>query len=227
MNEDNPDRRMQYCEWFQHMHEDEEFVGKMVWSDEAQFKLNGTVNRHNCVYWAAENPHIHVDKAVNLPGLNVWCGLSSRGLIGPFFFEATVTGLVYLDMLHTSILPAIRALYGNERFYLQHDGAPPHYHRDVRAYLDEILPGQWIGRRGAVEFPPRSPDLTPLNFHLWGTLKNVVYHRKPATLVALREEIEMSCAAITVDTLVNVARAVVRRNQKCLDANGSHYEHLL
>jgi hypothetical protein len=32
-----------------------------------------------------------------------------------------------------------------ERFYLQEDGAPPHYHRHVRAYLDHTLPGRWIG----------------------------------------------------------------------------------
>ena len=41
------------------------------------------------------------------------------------------------------------------------------------------------------------------------------------------QEIETPCAAIHVDTLVNVAQAVVRRNQKCLDADGNHFEHLL
>jgi len=50
------------------VNEDEVFVTKIVWSDEAQFKLNETVNRHNCVYWAPENLHVEVDKAVNLPG---------------------------------------------------------------------------------------------------------------------------------------------------------------
>ena len=69
INDDDPDRQMQFCEWFQQMvNEDEEFVTKIVWSDEAQFKLNGTMNRHNCVYWAPENLHVHVGKAVNLPG---------------------------------------------------------------------------------------------------------------------------------------------------------------
>jgi hypothetical protein len=43
-------------------------------------------------------------------GLNVWCGLSTRGFIGPFFFEGTVTDLAYLNMLRTSILPAIHGL---------------------------------------------------------------------------------------------------------------------
>jgi len=84
------------------------------------------------------------------------------------------------------------------------------------AYLNENLPGQWIGRRGAVEFPPCSPDLKPLDFYIWGTLKDVVYHRKLATLAVLQEEIEVACAAIHMDTLINVAEAVVRRNQKCL-----------
>ncbi|GFQ87366.1 DUF4817 domain-containing protein [Trichonephila clavata] len=78
------------------------FMGSIIWSDEAQFKLNGTVNRHNCVYWGEENPHITIEKAVNLPGVNVWCGLSSRGLIGPFRFEGTVTGINYLTMLADS-----------------------------------------------------------------------------------------------------------------------------
>ena len=97
----------------------------------------------------------------------------------------------------------------------------------MRAYLDENLPGQWIGQRGAVEFPTRSPDLTPLDFYLWGTLKDVVYRRKLASLAVLWEEIETACAAIHVDTFVNVAQAAVRHNQKCLDTDGNHFEHLL
>ena len=86
---------------------------------------------------------------------------------------------------------------------------------------------QWIGRRGAVEFPPLSPDLTSLDFYLWDTLKDVVYRKKLATLAVLWEETETACAAIHVDTLFNVAQAVVRRNQKCLDTDGNHFEHLL
>ena len=102
MNEDDTDRRLEYCGWFESMmRDDESLAGKVDRSDEAHFKPNGTVNRHNCVYWSSENPHIHLEEHVNLPGLTVWCGLSSRGLIGPFFFKGTVTGALYLDMLQT------------------------------------------------------------------------------------------------------------------------------
>ena len=45
----------------------------------------------------------------------------------------TVTGQVCLKTLRVSVLPAIHTLYGNEEFYFQQDGAPPRYHRDIRA----------------------------------------------------------------------------------------------
>ena len=128
-NEDNPDRRMEYCEWFQDIvNENEESAGKFVWTDEVQFKLNVSVNCHSCVYWAPENPHLHMDRAVNRPEVSVWCGLSVHGLTGPFFFKGTITGAAYLGMLQTRILSVIQNLYGNEILYMQQGGARLHYH---------------------------------------------------------------------------------------------------
>jgi len=127
-------------------------------------------------------------------------------------------------MLRSSILPAIRALYENSEVFYQQDGAPPHYHRDVRAFLDENLQGHWIG---TFEFPPRSPDLTPMDFYLWGTLKDVVYRKKPTMVGDLHAEIiRAACAAIPTNTLTEVAQSTVRRCNRCLAANGNHFEHL-
>jgi hypothetical protein len=141
MIEDDPDRRLEFCGWIQReVGEDAHFLGMIVWTGEATFKLNGTVNRHNCVYWFYENPNVHVNKAVNLPGLSVWCDVSSSGVEGSFFFEGTVTGAACLNMLQESIVPAVRQLYGDEDMWYQQDWAPPHYHRDVRAYLDDTFP---------------------------------------------------------------------------------------
>ena len=63
------------------------------------------------------------------------------------------------------------------------------------------------------------------NFYLWGSLKDDVYRRKPATLDDMGESIAMSCAAITLDTLQNAVHAAVRRLPQCLDADGGHFEH--
>jgi len=34
--------------------------------------------------------------------------------------------------------------------YFQHDGAPPHYTRRVREYLNASFPNRWLGRGGPV-----------------------------------------------------------------------------
>ena len=44
------------------------------------------------------------------------------------------------------------------RIIFQQDGAPPHYETEVRKWLNEKFPGKWIGRRGAIEWAPRSLD---------------------------------------------------------------------
>ena len=54
------------------------------------------------------------------------------------------------------------------------DGAPAHFSTGVRDHLDNIYPLRWIGRGGPVAWPPRSPDLNPPDFLLWGHLKNLV-----------------------------------------------------
>ncbi|KAJ4426918.1 hypothetical protein ANN_26717 [Periplaneta americana] len=67
LNEDDHDRRIEFCEWYQaKCAEDNQFPYKIVWSDEATFKLNGSINRRNCTYWAANNPHVIVEHHVNL-----------------------------------------------------------------------------------------------------------------------------------------------------------------
>ena len=54
----------------------------------------------------------------------------------------TVSDQMYLQVLQTSIFPTIREMFGYEVFCLQQDGTPPHCHQDVRAYLDDTVPGR-------------------------------------------------------------------------------------
>jgi hypothetical protein len=78
----------------------------------------------------------------------------------------------YLALLQEDLVPAWAALFPNpldpdlpdERIWYQQDGAPPHYAVIVRRYLEEVFPNWWIRRRDQIEWPARSPDLTPLDF---------------------------------------------------------------
>jgi hypothetical protein len=60
----------------------------------------------------------------------------------------------------------------------QQDGAPPHWGRIVRDYLDATFPNRWLGTDGPLAWPPRSPDITPPDLFLWGYFKDKVYATK-------------------------------------------------
>ena len=64
--------------------------------------------------------------------------------------------------------------------YFQQDGAPPHYSWLVTEHLNLTFPGRWIGRGGPINWPARSPDLTLLDYGIWGWM-NIVYERKVNT----------------------------------------------
>ncbi|KAJ8955675.1 hypothetical protein NQ318_008544 [Aromia moschata] len=69
--------------------------------------------------------------------------------------------------------------------HLQFDGAPIHNAVIVRNWFNENFPNRSIGRSSPlIRWPPRSPGITPLDFFLWGTIKNKVY----ATRRQTREE---------------------------------------
>ncbi|KAI8778122.1 solute carrier organic anion transporter family member 2B1 X3 [Biomphalaria glabrata] len=95
----------------------------------------------------------------------------------------------------------------------------------MMSFISNKMPGQWIGRRRPIEFPARSPDLTPLDFFLWDTVKDEVYKRKPHHLDTLWNEIQVVGAEISVDTLVRCTESVLTRTQQCIDPEGHQFEH--
>lgn len=237
LNEDDFDRRLQFCENMQNIcNDDGNFARNILFTDEASFCLNGTVNRHNCRYWSTENPHWMQEAHTQHPQkLNVWAGILRNRILGPFFFEDTLNGEGYLDFLEYQLVPALATLYPDyddqdtpERtIWLQQDGAPPHYARPVRDYLNEVFQHRWIGRRGEIEWPARSPDLTPLDFFLWGYLKERVYKNKPLDLETLKVKIRNEIRQIPEQVIENVQNEFVLRLGYCQVVNGQQFEHLI
>ncbi|CAI6354061.1 unnamed protein product [Macrosiphum euphorbiae] len=76
-------------------------------------------------------------------------------------------------------------------------------------------------------WPPRSPDLTPPDFFLWGYLKGRVYKNRPQTLDELKSNITMEINLINVSVLHKVATNVVKRVRACINEQGSHFEYML
>jgi len=70
--------------------------------------------------------------------------------------------------------------------------------------------------------------LTPLDFFLWGFLKEVVYITPSATIEELKNKIVDACASIPREMLLKVTHhEVLKRMEMCLKVNGQNFEHLL
>ena len=80
---------------------------------------------------------------------------------------------VYLDMLELYVAPQLEEF--QPWIIFQQDGAPPHCGSHIRLFLDATFPNRWNGRDGPTPWPPLSPDITPLDFFLWGYVKNKVF----------------------------------------------------
>lgn len=145
------------------------------------------------------------------------------GFIGPFFKPATVNGDRYLKMLQDFFLPKWNALQGSQHFHFMQDGAPPHFSLAVRAFLDQHLGNRWVGRGVQptnLSWPPRSPDLTPCDFFLWGHIKELVYSRKPQSYYELVLYITEAFDSIDVATLQRVFDSIPNRYAQCVRENG-------
>jgi hypothetical protein len=58
-------------------------------------------------------------------------------------------------------------------------------------------------------------------------VKDLVYNNKARTVDALKDAIRREVAAVTDVTLQNVIVSLETRIEKCLDAGGGHFEHML
>lgn len=237
LNECDGDRRLEFCERIMDLCQlNPHFSNRILFSDEATFCLNGTINRQNCRYWSRDNPRWMMEVNTQYPRkVNVWAGIIENRIIGPYFFDGSLNAEGYLRFLETFLIPTLKTLYPSEEnpnevdhhVWFQQDGAPPHFGHNVRAYLNAVFPGRWIGRRGAIEWPARSPDLTPLDFFLWGYLKSKVYVNRPDNLEDLKLRIQQEIEQISPQTIQNVLSGFRNRLAYCQEVNGLQFEHLL
>lgn len=208
---------------------DARFLQNIIWSDEANFYLNGFVNAHNAHYWAVANPCIADPvKTLEKEKITVWLAVSRLEFLEPVFFKnsETVQGANYMQLCLQGVLEPFLNKYDWPFIYMQ-DGAPAHWKKEVRQWLNEKLPNRWIGRGGPIRWPPRSPDLTLCDFWMWGDLKNRVY--RPGahyeSLEQLEGEIRIQINNLQHSSYQRALDNYKSRLQACVDEEGSYFEH--
>ncbi|GFV46139.1 uncharacterized protein TNCV_1256951 [Trichonephila clavipes] len=92
------------------------------------------------------------------------------------------------------------------------DGATSHTANPVKAFLIQTFgEDRIVSRHCRYPWPPRSPDLTPVDFWLWGYLKSRVYLSGPSSLSELKDAIRREVSSIHPDVLHSTVAGFVTR----------------
>jgi hypothetical protein len=138
--------------------------------------------------------------------------------------KAKINAAYYVSNLLPKLIEDCDALL-KETFIFQQDGAPAHSARLAQDWLQQNTP-EFINKD---EWPPNSPDLNPLDYHVWGAMleKYKAFTPKPKTKAELKVVLEQIWADLPQEPIDKAILAFLKRLQACVAANGSHFEHQL
>ncbi|CAK9806866.1 hypothetical protein ANTPLA_LOCUS5061 [Anthophora plagiata] len=129
-------------------------------------------------------------------------------------------------MIIQCFVPKLQDMYVNDMWF-QQDGTTCYTARETIQLLHESFPVRVISRFGDQNWPPRSCNLTPLDFFLWGSLKSKVYTNKPTTTHALKEEIGRCINEIQPHLCKTVMENFDKRVRMCQQSRGDHLPDML
>ncbi|GFV88449.1 transposable element tc3 transposase [Trichonephila clavipes] len=140
----------------------------------------------------------------------------------------SITGQRYASLLRNKIILDLQARQCVSRIIFMQDRAPPHITRCVKDVLKHHFTEERVISRQIPHLcPPRSSDLNPCEFWLWGHLKQLVSCDQPRTLPDLKDSISRYVLNISKNTLRSTVEHSILRFQIVAENDGHHVEHLL
>ncbi|EFN81251.1 hypothetical protein EAI_03982, partial [Harpegnathos saltator] len=115
------------------------FEVSVLFTDGIKFTQDAIVNFHNQHLWTYENPHaVNQSRHQHQFSCNVWAGIIGDMLIGPVFLPFTLNGRDYTQFLETELSTLLQdvPLVTRTRIWFMHNGAPAHFSRPTREYLN-------------------------------------------------------------------------------------------
>ena len=77
------------------------------------------------------------------------------------------------------------------------------------------------------QWPPNSPDLNPLDYHVWGAMLEA-YHKlqaKPKTIAELKEALQLIWDNLPQGPIDTAVKDFSKRLKACVEAGGGHFEY--
>lgn len=207
-------------------------VKKVFFTDEKLFYVSPSVNSQNDRVWSAGrkryvNPQrLLVQRAKFSASVMVSAGVSygGKGSIHFVAEKAKINADYYTNNLLPKLIEDCNNLAPNE-FIFQQDGAPAHTSRLAQGWLEQHCP-DFIKKD---EWPPNSPDLNPLDFHVWGAMleKYQAYKPKPKNKAELKTVLQAIWDNLPQEPIDRAVLSFRSRLLACIRAQGGHFEHLL
>jgi len=134
-----------------------------------------------------------------------------------------VNGQYYRNVLLSQhMIPAIKHV-ARDTFVFQQDSALAHRARDTIQLLqretpDFIGPGLW---------PPNSPDLSPVDYKIWGVMQQRVDESRINSVDELKQRLHDVLHGVQQHIIDLAVTQWRQRLTACVRAHGRHFEHLL
>jgi len=205
---------------------------KVFFTDEKIFYLDPPMNTQNDRVWAsgrkrdiASERLLH-QRAKFSRRVMVSAGVCYNGK-GRLHFvpeKAKINADYYISNLLPELLEDCFEKVGNS-FIFQQDGAPAHTANQTQNFLHMNCP-DFIGKD---EWPPNSPDLNPLDYHVWGEMmtRYSSLNPKPTDINQLKEALQNIWNELPQASINKAVRTFRQRLQLCIAGEGGHFEQLL
>jgi len=194
---------------------------QVFFTDEKIFYLNPPVNNQNNRVWSngrkrdVDPQRLLVQRAKFSAHVMVSAGIcySGKGRLHFVAEKAKINAEYYVNNLLPRLIDDCHKL------------APAHTSRHAQKWLQQNSP-YFIKKN---EWPPYSPDLNPLDFHIWGAMveKYQAYTPKPVNLMELKIVLEAIWNDLPQEPIKKAVLGFRKRLQACIRADGGHFEHRL
>lgn len=127
LKEDDLPKRYNFCAHVNNsIQNDRNWLKRIIFSDEATLHLNGTINCHNCYYYARENEHRIMEKPLKSASITIWTMIPYDGRLQFRILNQTMNGDRYEEVLSQIVIPTLNQVRYLHHIY-QQDGASVHW----------------------------------------------------------------------------------------------------
>ena len=218
-------------------------IDNVCWTDECMVGTGHSSNRQNDGVWYVQG---EIDEDAMLrersfqgPTVHMFVLVHSRiGVIGPHFIDeidcpedprTTLTALRYRALMRDTVVPELKERLGSafDSCWFQQDGASVHTAKTSLEYLQSVFGERLISNKTGFVWPPYSPDLSPLDFWFWSTMRRLIGEDNPLTAEHIKLSACRACSLISADQVKKAVGDFPIRIMALKEANGRHFEYSL